>query len=199
MRLVWVAVTFLTMFASSFMGVEFIRARRQGGSGPRNQSADSLGFLSQYPSGYHLIAFVFVSSACGFCREERTMEAIGRLRDSLRVAGGTRFAQVSVVGIALDQTIGQGLEYLRSLGKPELVFDEISAGGGWLNEYVANFMWRAGIGKPAVPQVILVIRRIDTMAFPRFIDIQADSVAGVIDGRDAIIKWVNTGAHVTGR
>ncbi|HEX7090989.1 MAG TPA: hypothetical protein VF192_12685 [Longimicrobiales bacterium] len=154
--------------------------------------ADSLA-RNLFPSGEYLVAFALLASDCGFSSEAELMKAVRVMRDSLRASHGTRYADISVIGVALDEDIDAGLRYLRDLMRTSESFDQISVGGTWLNEYVAQLVWRRGITIAATPQVILIRRLVDATSYPQAIHVQADSVLGVIAGRDDIIAWVNAG------
>jgi hypothetical protein len=103
------------------------------------------------------------------------------------------FAQVSVVGVAIDEDLAAGIEYLGKLGPRGEVFDEISVGRSWMNEFVTGFVWRAGIAEPEVPQLLLVERQVDAAAYPRHIVIRPDSVLLRITGRNDLMAWVEQG------
>ncbi len=147
---------------------------------------------SPFPSGRYLVAFVLLSSECGFSTEKGTKKAIRELRASLRASHAKAFAKVSVIGIAIDEDLDAGVRYLQSLGPS--AFDEISVGGSWLNELVTALVWRDGVATPETPQVVLVERRVDASEYPRNIDVQRDSVLLKVTGRDDLLAWVNQGA-----
>ncbi len=100
---------------------------------------------------------------------------------------------MSVVGIAMDDDLTAGVRYLRSLGRSGAAFDEISVGGSWLNQFATALIWRDGLATPEVPQVVLVERRVDAAGYPRYMDVQRDSVLLKVTGRDSLIAWVNGG------
>jgi hypothetical protein len=60
------------------------------------------------------------------------------------------------MGVALDMTPEEGIEFLRAYGP----FDEILAGGSWLNLGSLQFLIRGLPGELATPQLILVERDI---------------------------------------
>ncbi len=149
-----------------------------------------------YPSGRYLIAYTLLSSQCGVCRDKRTRQAIEVLRDSLRARHSTEFAAISVVGVAIDDDLSAGVRYLRRMGGSRQVFDELSVGGSWLNEFMTTLVWRDGMGRAEVPQVLLVTRHVNALGFPRFIDVQGDSLLLNVPGRDSLIAWVNNGTPI---
>lgn len=149
---------------------------------------------SPFPSGPYLVAYVLLSSRCGFCTEKGTKKAISQIRDSLRASIGEAFARVAVIGVTIDDDLNAGIEYLQDLGPSNGVFDEVSVGGGWLNQFITSMVWRDGVASPEVPQVLLFRRQVDASGFPRHIDVQPDSLVLRIAGRDELIRWVSNGA-----
>lgn len=146
------------------------------------------------PSGRYLIAFVLLSSECGFCTEKSTKKAVGDLRASLHASQGKAFAKVSVVGVAIDPDLRAGVRYLENLERSGgAAFDELSVGGSWLNQVLTALVWRDDMVKPQVPQVVLIERRVDAGGYPRYLDMQPDSMLLNVTGRDSLIAWVNRG------
>lgn len=191
-RVLFVSVA---VFAISF-GLSMVGTRYAASSPKANRAsreADSLRAVAALGSGRQLIALVIVSSSCGFCQEKQMKAGLRQIRTKLQSSQGSSYSKVSVVGIAIDDDIRDGIGFLRSLGPYGEVFDEISAGRGWLNEFITDFVWRDGIGKPATPQVILLAHTVDASRYPDLIDIGADSVIRVIVGRDSLLGWIRSG------
>lgn len=157
-------------------------------SGPASQRG-------QIPSGRHLVAFVFVSSRCGATRLPETERAIRQLRTELQRLQTKAFANVSVVGVAIDE-LRDGSKYLQSLNRTGEVFDEVSVGRTWLNQVVSERVWRDGTAQPLVPQVLVIERKVDAREFPRIIHFQRDSVLLTVAGAPNIVAWVARGAPV---
>jgi hypothetical protein len=150
-----------------------------------------------FVSGQYLVAYVLMSSECGWCKDPTTEDAVRAIRDSLAHAYNGRFARVSVIGISIDSDVNAGVSYLEQLGGAKS-FDQISVGGVWLNELVQSLVWKDGAGKAAAPQVILVRRKIDASRYPDFIEIDRDSVLQDIIGRDSLVAWVRGGVPLGG-
>jgi len=115
-------------------------------------------------NGLHLIAFVITASDCGWSTQPMAMSAVAGLRRRLNTAHGANFAKVSVVGVALDRDVGEGMAFLSRIASKRLAetFDQISVGGSWLNEEVVRFVWRENAAPAASPQVIVISRPIET-------------------------------------
>lgn len=151
---------------------------------------------ARFATGRHLVAYVLVAAGCGFSTEERTVEAIRQVRDSLQQAHGQDFADISLVGIVLDDDIKAGLQYVQDLERSRTLFDQLSLGGSWLNEEVVRLVWRGGVATAQLPQILLVERRVDADNYPRNIIVQQDSVLLNVTGRDELIAWVASGTPV---
>lgn len=149
-----------------------------------------------YASGRYLVIYAFVAKECGLCREEKTRQALARLRQVVVLANKENFAEIRVIGVALDDDVSEGVSYLKSLETDGRIFDQISVGGGWLNEQVAGMVWREHQFLPRVPQVVGVVRRIDASAYPSSIAVQPDSLLFVVTGRDSLLKWIGGGGRL---
>lgn len=170
----------------------------RGGVAPALASAEAMAadtpIAGPFASGQHLAAFVFVASDCGFSAHPTTVDALRQLPGLLRDRAAGRFANVSVIGIALDDEVAPGIGFLQDLQQPGSEFDEISAGNSWMNEQAIRLMWRDGAAAPLLPQVLLVERSVDARMYPRHIEVRADSVILNVVGRDDILRWVGDGA-----
>jgi len=146
-----------------------------------------------FASGEYLVAYVLMSSECRFCTDPNTQAALRNLRTTLRASSRGRYANVSVVAVALSDDQNRELQFIQGLGKPGEAFDELSVGGSWMNELVSQLVWRDGFGLPVVPQLVLVERRVDARSYPKHVDVGAESLLYRASG-DALVKWVTEGA-----
>lgn len=147
--------------------------------------------------GTNLIAFVITASDCGWATQPTIVEAVGRIRGELGSRYGDSFAQVKVVGVALDQDVEVGLDFLRRLGKGETKnsFDQVIVGGSWLNEQIVKFVWRDGVAETASPQVLVVERTIDTSHYlsSSTIGVGSDRIVANPSGNRRILEWIDEG------
>lgn len=146
--------------------------------------------------GRQLIAYVLVSSHCGYCQRDDTKAALASVRTSLRRAHARDFQAIRVIGVAVNTEVDAGLEYLRSVGMAS--FDEISAGDGWLNEQIGQLIWRAKTTDASVPQVVVVSRPMTARLGPMAVTYGSDSTLAVVAGPKAITSWVRGGTGLTG-
>jgi hypothetical protein len=170
----------------SFGATRVARGSRATGNGPRPHY--------EIPSGRHLVAYVILSSRCGFCTEPTVRGALARIRDSLMANNASRYANISVVGVAIDGNIGKEFDYLRELGPR--AFDELSVGGSWMNSFITQLVWRDRSAEPATPSVVIVEREVDASAAPRNVEVYPDSLVLHVSGRDSLISWVDHGARI---
>jgi len=146
--------------------------------------------------GIQLVAYVFGGSRCGFCQKPETKQALALLRQVLTrgyVNSGV-YKSVSVVGVAVNTDLREGLGYLESVG-PD-VFNEISVGSGWQNEHVIRLIGQNRIADAGVPLVIVVSRSMTATLAPLTMKYGVDSVVKVIQGSGPIIDWVRSGASL---
>lgn len=148
-------------------------------------------------NGMHLIAFVITASDCGWSAQAATMEAVGKIRASLRSAHGSSYAQVTVVGVALDENLDAGLQFLSDIGKGTVrgAYDQVVVGGSWLNEQVVRFVWREHISEAASPQVIVIERPVSTEFYlvSSTIGVQNDRLLTNPSGSAQIVHWIDQG------
>lgn len=162
---------------------------------PASDAPDSvkLAAMGIHP-GKQLLAYVFLASRCGHCQQPETKQAVRTLRRRLKMAAESTFAATTVVGVAVEGLIPEGVSYLTNIGLT--AFDEISIGNAWLNEQISRFTWREHVMEPAVPQVVLVSRSLDAAAAPFNVTLGSDSVLAVLTGRKAVTDWIERGASV---
>lgn len=144
-------------------------------------------------NGRHLIAYVIAASDCGWATQPAVMKAVAGIRSHLTAKYGQAFAQVSVIGVALDEDIGQGMAFLDNVssGNISTTFDQVSVGGSWLNEAVLRFVWRDAIAPAASPQVVVVARWVNTEDYlAGKITVAADSILVSPVGSAQIIDWI---------
>ena len=186
--------------AASYVGVSVWRAGNQSGvtaSKAHGVSASQPVNPFASATGTHLIAFVITASDCGWSSRPATMRAIGGIRQALRSAYGNAYADVSVIGVDLDQDLSGGLRFLAELGDGRLggAFDQVIVGGSWLNEEVVRFVWRERIAQAAAPEIVILERPISAESYlsTSTILVQSDRLLATIIGSAAILQWVRDG------
>lgn len=193
-------VVLLGSMAASYFGLSIWQQHR--GSGATVSRADSAGARSLVnpfasANGMHLIAFVVTASDCGWSTQTKTMEAVGSIRSKLRSAHGGSYAQITVIGVALDEDLDEGLRFLSDIGKGALsgAFDQIIVGGSWLNEQVVRFVWREHIIEAASPQIVVLERPVNTEAYlaSSTIGVQNDRILTNPTGSAQIVQWIKDG------
>jgi hypothetical protein len=148
-------------------------------------------------NGTHLIAFVVMASDCPWSKQPAGMEAIRSLRAKMRAVHGRSYAQVNVVGVALDTDLDAGLRFLSDVGKkrPGDAFDQVVVGGSWLNEQIVRFVWRERVTEAAIPQALVIERPVNTDSYlaTYTIGVQDDRVVAHPKGATKLITWINQG------
>lgn len=196
----WVGL--LALVASGSFGLAFVA---KGWTSDAAGAAASAAFQAQAPdsaklmamginSGRQLVVYVLVSSRCGHCQRRDTKSAIRSIRNALQQNRTRDFSSATVIGIAIDADLSEGLDYLNTIGLSN--FDEISVGNVWLNQYLTRLVWRDRIAQPAVPQVVVVSRDMTASLSPLAVKFGSDSVIIGLIGRNAILDWVRRGAPV---
>lgn len=151
-----------------------------------------------YVPGAQLIVYAFGASSCGSCQLPSTKETFGALRTTLEnahVAHG-RFEQVVIVGIAIDVSVANGLEYLASVpsisGKTP--FDQVSVGSGWQNEHIVALLSRQKHAELGLPLVVLVERSLTARLQPLRVEYGPnDELIRAVQGSRNLALWAASG------
>lgn len=152
------------------------------------QMARELGLISNVPTTEYII-LVISSSTCLASSTRGFDDAVRRIPELAREQlTGQPEAVARTIGVALDQDPGQGVKYLSTLGE----FDELVAGGGWLNTATEKYLWGVHALDALTPQVVLLRRRV------RYLDgrpvVEGETVTRAINGAVDVMDWVSEGA-----
>lgn len=152
-------------------------------------------------AGTHLIAFVMTASDCGWSNHESMKGAFRSIRPMLRSVHGTSYAQVTVIGVALDEDPDIGLRFLAELGNGSVgaAFDQVVVGGRWLNDEVVRFVWRERAADAATPQVVVVERPVIASSWQSdfTMSVDPDRVIGKVSGATDILAWLDRRAPLS--
>jgi hypothetical protein len=126
-------------------------------------------------------------------RTGSTEPGAGRLRMALAGATQDRGQNVRYLGVALDWDVEAGLRMLRRMGR----FDEVSAGGGWTNSAVFQFLWQDSLAVAAIPQLILLERTLRISPAGQDMYLVSARVLQKALGVDGIVRWLDSRARAT--
>jgi hypothetical protein len=174
----------VAVMGGSYAGVYTWRVRRE------TARMESVPTAQEYPSGTYLTAYMIMSSKCHFCTSESAKAAIRGLRAAVRHAAGSRYAGVSVVGVAIDADMGSEIKFIQAVGGSS-AFDQISVGGGWLNQLLAKLSWQDGFAEPAVPEIVFTRRQVNSAGYPQMISIGPETLLFHKTG-DGALAWIDT-------
>lgn len=105
-------------------------------------------------TGTELVMVYIGRASCTWCNRAGFAEEVRAAKQALAQQAASRGARFVAQGVALDNVLADGFDHLKKLGP----FDEISVGGGWVNEFAFRYFWSEIPGPPATP-TILVLRR----------------------------------------
>lgn len=134
-----------------------------------------------------LVAILVSATFCPAARRADFHDALPDLKELLAVRAEARELQLRWVGVSLDWDAMEGAGYLASLS----TFDEIIAGGNWVNEGSLKYIWHHFPGEPAVPQLVLMERRLSTAEGGDYV-LESEQVRQRIIGVDEILRWIDT-------
>ncbi|HEX6751739.1 MAG TPA: hypothetical protein VF092_30880 [Longimicrobium sp.] len=105
--------------------------------------------------------FVFIgASFCGACRDPGLPPVVERAKLLAQRRAAAEHHAFRTIGVSIDWNQPRGLEMLRRFGD----FDQVAAGGNWLNEEAVKYIWRDVPGRAVVPQIILLERTVNADA-----------------------------------
>lgn len=117
--------------------------------------ADLTSFVSasQDSSISEFVVVVLGATWCNGANDERLGRAVRKI-ESFRARSSRQ--NLTLTGIAVDRDAREGIGWLNRLGH----FDELLAGGHWLNTGIVHFVWDDGLTRPALPQLAVIKRDI---------------------------------------
>ena len=142
------------------------------------------------PRGRELVAVLVSYSKCVGNSYPGFVASVDSLNRALAAQAKRSGRQFVAVGVATDWDPDSGYAYLKSLAR----FDEFIVGRNWFNLGVAHYVWADSLGKPSVPQVILLERTITPGK--KTVAVGADHVLARYQGAAAIAEWVKRGALI---
>lgn len=116
-----------------------------------------------------------------------TVEAMkNTIRSQVELAGG----RLVTIGIATDWSVESGLRVLGHFG----AFDEVVAGGSWLNLGTQRYIWGDLGGPGGVPQVVIVSR--DVVVDAEIWIVENEQILARKLGTEEIFRWQSLGFPV---
>lgn len=164
---------------------------------PRAQPTANRPIPNPYGSstGANLVAFVITASDCGWSRQPEVLAAVRKLPDALRNHHGDRFRSISIIAVLIDSDLELGLRFFKEVSGNHQIFDQVSIGGGWLNEEAIRLMWSRHSVLPASPQIVLMSRQVDASEYlsNSRIRVTGDSILAEVSGSRQIAEWIRNG------
>lgn len=181
------------LFALAFGGVWRIsewRRERQRGEADRLLAER----IALQEPGEEIVVIYVGSSRCSWCARPELPRYVAQAVEAIR-AERRASARVTLIGVAVETDPSAGLDHLRRVAP----FDQVTAGGGWLNDGAYRYIW-AGVGQPAATPQIIVLRRTierdaqeDGSALYRVRD---ERILARKVGLRSIAEWVETGVPI---
>lgn len=141
------------------------------------------------PNGKELVVVYVGAKTCAPCLLPATKAAVAQVKQTLAATAKRHGYAFSSVGVSLDWSTDDGLEFLRGNGP----FDQLVVGGNWTNLAAEHFIWRDAATEPAIPQIIVLERTVTQQARLTF---SSPRVLHRVMGGDEIPTWARAGAPV---
>jgi hypothetical protein len=162
-----------------------------GPVGPDTSTGERTTYKPNYEfrSGEELVLVFIGASFCGAQREPGFPGVVERAKLAAARHAGQHRMQFRAHAVSLDWKPDEALAFLRHFG----AFDEISIGSNWLNDGAVRYIWRDMPGQPAVPQILILQRHVETGGA---VSVRDERVVRRIMGTAQITAWVNSGARI---
>jgi hypothetical protein len=143
----------------------------------------------EFRTGEELVLVFIGASFCGAQHKPGFPATVERAKVALVEQARARGVQFRAHAVSLDWRPADALAFLEHFG----AFDEISVGSNWLNDGAVRYIWRDLPSEPAVPQLLLIQRHVETDGTVRVRD---ERVVRRLLGTDQITRWVDGGAQI---
>jgi hypothetical protein len=120
------------------------------------QSADASVAVPVGGSGPELVLVYIGAAACGPSNAPQLPGIVAKIREAVGQQAHRSGVGFRTIGIAKDPDARTGLGHLNKYGR----FDEIAAGGGWLNTGALRYIFTDLPGVGATPQIAVVLRTV---------------------------------------
>lgn len=156
------------------------------------QAQDSTGYgPDHYDVDHDLkeeLNLVYIGASwCVPCLDDSLKQALEEIKLLLYEKTKTKEMNYSVIGIANDESVERGWNFLNGNG----YFDEFILGKKWINSGSIDLIWNQEPVKPAVPQIIVFSRSIE---YGKGIEIGEKNILVRKAGKEAINEWLDEGA-----
>lgn len=154
------------------------------------RSTDDLGVPdrpvgNRLQTGTELVGVFIGASTCDASNHPELAEALRLVR--AEVGRRTAYGKVAGwIGVSVDSDLRAGLRFLEGFSQ----FDEVMAGGGWLNAGANTYLVGDFPGQRAIPQLLLLERDLEVEE-GRVVSVQERLVARRV-GADAILAFARS-------
>jgi hypothetical protein len=138
-----------------------------------------------------LLIVLIASSTCHGSHVDGFAEAVGKLASRMEIEAEERGMKPYLVGVALDRSIVDGMEFLSQLGS----FDQVVVGMNWSNLGVQHYIEALSTGPAVVPQLLVLERTV--LISDMKVDFLAEHVVVRAVGANEIISLSEKGEALT--
>lgn len=136
------------------------------------------------------LVFIYIgSSSCHWSNVPELPSMVRKMKRAVRDQSRESGRNFSAMGVARDVVAQRGLKHLDRFGP----FDEVTAGRGWLNLGVLEYIYGDLPGPAATPQIVVLEREIGRAGLR---SISRQRILERRVGLDEIEEWVNSGSSL---
>lgn len=129
------------------------------------------------------------ASWCTPCHNDTLKKALEEAKLELYEKAKTQGMNYSVIGVANDDSVQKGWEFLNSSG----YFDEVIIGKSWANSGSLEFIFNHEGVTPGIPHIVVFKR---SLKFEKGIEAGSKEILVRKVGENAISEWVQEGASI---
>lgn len=145
-------------------------------------------YVPRSRSGDEIVAVFLITETCPAARREDFKISLRTALEALRETASVRGYRTVFVGVAIGGNTRSAQRFISEFAH----FDEVMIGRGWLGFGATSYVWRDIPGAAAVPQLVVLRRRIEISSDG--ISISPDSLLLRLTDADDIIRWSSAGA-----
>lgn len=132
--------------------------------------------------------FVYIGASwCSPCLKDSLKQSLEDLKILLYERAQKENMNFSVIGVANDQSIQKGWDFLKSNGH----FDEVIIGKKWINSGSIEFILNFEEVLPGIPQIVIFKR---SLVYKEGLDVGENKIVARKIGEEAIRNWLENGA-----
>ncbi len=143
-------------------------------------------------TGNQLVMVYFGSSNCARSNGKQLQKDVENIKLGLEEKAVRDGWSFMAVGVAVEWSVPDGIDYLRKFGE----FDQVSAGYSWANSLAMKYFWTDIPGIAATPQILVLSRSLtvpERGEIGSFYSVEGERIAARKVGTEEMRQWIENG------